>query len=1208
MTKTTSLTEAWKGEPSEYASLIIKPLASRIASGKPFGLLEAHGPTGIGKTHAFISQSGVIEFLHAHGIPVLFCCDRWSLLDEVDRKIGKNPSLRPVSVKSNAWHADEAHRMYNGNHGLTEKDKDGFAGLIAHYYGVPEDAKDIRKEIEIRLEAAHKEFERERIKKLDGLTDEEKGLKANELIRFLTFDKGRVPVVKDKAAAIEVLGRNAFYRCIFPACRWFLDPFGTVLIMTTHKLVMGFDIGPLNVSMASLSRVEATSMPFLDVKQGGRTAVILDEFEAQHKAMLDSVSKQVYIKDPMSFQSVLYGKARDEWIHRPGPLQKLATEFLESFPDFIPSHFIAGDNWEADGSAYTFRSGNVIRASGTLSVEKTSRSYIVHKRPRDKKSISVSEVIGDISHRNLFWLRYSARLQEGGNPEAARYLGDVFNRSSGETSTSHGQALGSPDKVLSVHATKSRASIRKEEEMTRTTANLFGYDFLGLTRRPTGGLFDNPDLDVKRYAMEVTPECLLADMASHRFVFGLSATSCLCRACNHFEVEWGKEFLGAREALATEDEASFHTGIGDLISEKTSGFSCRFGIVLRTTPINTNNWDGFFEDGDGKVQPHPRQRFMTVWDMVTLASRRGSGISDLSSYLAFTASYGHVERILKAHETFRDQGTRAAREGTCQSLGMDVTPIQPLKNNEEDKGWQKPAYLLTFKNPRMKPVLLFLLNAEVYSRSGDFQGRLDSLRDQAGQAGAELFVLTVYASSERGVNLVFSDGIEEFSEFNAVCLVDLPYFHFSNDPRDIRANLRILQKLMEGGVISRDRCETYAKMMIFGDMQGAVKKIQSVHSRSRDYLIASFSSAGQALGRGVRDWGKAPSKTFFISQELVAEPLKGVVEDLHVERCLPMLGPILNGLYEVLAGYAEKTGPHTRKRQRVNESIEAMLEYFAHECMERYRGGEGRFQNLPNAWIQMRRSLLLGDVLHEVPELYLKKKPGAKSGRVALIDWAYEECDPSWEEASQLGNFLKSLQDKKNTLGRTLRRHLRLEGVVVPVEHGGKAYRPREIVMRSLIKPAVSESLVMEALRGKGVDVRDFHDDRRLFELFDLFLPEVNIAVDVKFWSLNTTFMADEKSMLKESERRLEAIRGVLGDSAKLAYVLFFDTTTENREAPYVPGLDDNIPFKERAEKGGILVARMLNPGDFSITREFDTLCGWLTDQLAPCHKEQVFP
>lgn len=1193
MVKMIGPNETFQEKPSEYASVIIEHLASRIASGKPFGLLEAHGPTGIGKTHAFISEGGIIEFLHANGIPVMFCCDRWSLLDEVAAKIAKNPNLKPVTVRSNAWHTEKAYQMYYEKGGLTEKEKEAFADLIACYSKAPKDKNTVRKDIEGKLMAAHREFERERRMKAEGLTDKEKTSRANELIGFLTFEKGRSLEDKDKAAVIKGLGRNTFYSTIFPACHWFLDPFGTVLVTTTHKLVMGLDIGPLSISLTNLLRAEASSMPFLNVKKGMKTAVILDEFEAQHGAMLDAISRQVYIKDPISFQAVLYGKAKDEWSRRPGLMQGKAIEFLGDHPNGIPSNLTAGNGWDSDSSAYSFRSGNVIRTSGALSVEKMAGEYLVHKGHKVKGSTSLSEVLGDISHRNLFWLRCAEDFLNDGNPEATIYLGDAFNRLSGEPRTSHGEAISSPDNILSVHAINRQVSIKINEEMTRATANLSGYDITGLSRRSTGGLFGNPDLDIRHYAMNITPEWLLTSMATSRFVFGLSATSCLPRICNHFDMGWLKESLATRDALIVEDKLSFHARIGDLISKKTSEFSCHFEIIQGRNALQMNNWDGFFEDDDGHSQTHPRYRFAVIWDMITSVSQRGWGIPHPTSYLTFTASYRHIERVLKVHEAFQDHSAKTAREGTCQALGVCIANV-PIRGNEEGSEERGFAYLLEFKAPKMKPVFLFFLNAEVYRRSGDLQCHLDSLYEKASQLGAELFVLTVYASSERGVNLVFSGGIKEFSEFDVVCLADLPYYYFSEDPSNIRANLRILQKLMEVGCIDRDKGETYVKMLMFGNMQDAVKKLQSIHSKTHDHLVASFTSAGQALGRGVRAWGKKSSKTFFISEELVAKPLRGIVQDLRIEAHLPMLGPVMKGLYEALADYLEKTGPDIRQEQQVNESIETMLEYFAHGCMERYRAGDSRFHDLPEHWKRMRRALLVGDVLHGVPGAYLKSGSRNKQKDIPLIEWAYEECDPGWEDTSPLGKLLKAIQTKKCPLGRSLRGHIRMEGAVAPVEHGGKFYRPREITSRSLIRPAISESLVMEALRVRGVKVEAFHEDRRLFELFDLFLPEANMALDVKYWDLNTIFMADGDEMLKGPERRLKSIREVLGVSATLAYVLFFDMTAENREAPHVLGLDDSIPFKERMREGGIVVTRMLNPCGFDTTREFETFCSWL--------------
>jgi len=238
-------------------------------------------------------------------------------------------------------------------------------------------------------------------------------------------------------------------------------------------------------------------------------------------------------------------------------------------------------------------------------------------------------------------------------------------------------------------------------------------------------------------------------------------------------------------------------------------------------------------------------------------------------------------------------------------------------------------------------------------------------------------------------------------------------------------------------------------------------------------------------------------------------------------------------------------------------------------------------------------------------------RPGGKGiskdgKKISLADWAYEECDPTWEDAPYFGRLIRKIQTAQPIqaakgsrgdfvmTGDFLKRHIRLEGTVTPVEHDGKFYSPRSMITQSIIKPAVSEAIALEVLRGYG-NAQSFCEERRLYELFDIYLPDVKMAVDVKYWSSESILRAEiDDTELEKAKDRLRYIRNVLGNDAKLIYVLFLNVSNENRMTPYVYGQDDNAPFEDRISNGDIVVVRMLDQEDFSLTAEFVTFCQWL--------------
>ena len=936
-------------ECSVYASLIIEHAGLRIDSEKPFGLLESHGPTGIGKTHAFISRGGVIDFLHGRRIPVIFCCDRWALLEEAGININKNqnPNIKSVLVRSNKHAVEEACKVYCSKD--YEKQRDKIAWLLTKYYRGFSDNKRhdgaiaaTRKKLEDKIKDAQKEIE---IQKMGG--EDVGSSKINYLIKFLNFNKGRDIAFDDMATAngrrkritdaIRELAKNRFYKSVFPACQWFLDPLNTVLVTTTHKFVMGFDIGPLHTSAVTLSLLEKDYMAKSGANAYKSAAIIFDEFEAQEQAMLSALAGQAsYINNPFEVQKVLYDGA-DCWSSQKGEgvLIDDAKEFLKKFPEPIPSRLVAGNGWNLKedtkevAPAYTFRSGNVISASTTLLVEKGGKDLIVH-RGAGRHLELFAGIIGEVGRRNRFWLKKASEFLENNNPEIHSYLVNLFDKPGGGK-TPHGRAFNDPNKILSFRRAKNKSAIKPEERMTRAESHLTGYDFMGLVPMPSGGGLPAPDLDIKHYAMETTPESLLVGLAVERFVFGLSATTCLRRVCNHFDMGWVSAFLASRDALIAEDEV-LREGIGEIIADETSGSVCHFVRTPCAVEFETKNWPsdlgGFKKD-----------RFSAIWSAVIMASNEGHGCSDTATWLVFTNTYRHVRLALEAVALNQHHDYIIVGKSVCERLKMEVRPILTpcMAKDEHANANDEHVYLLSFKDPSMKPVLLFFLDAAAYKRAKDFQSRLDWLKDEASRVKADLFVLTFYASSERGVNLLFS-GKDGPQEFNSVCLIDLPYYHLSTDQNDIRANLRRIQKFTEKGVTSRDHQEIAFRDLIFNEKTSAsVNSFQSVHKKTIDHQMASFASAIQATGRGVRDWKKSSAKTFYVSEKLVTYQLKNLAGDMRLEACLPLLGPVGNGFYACINAYAAEIAPEIQKNKQVNKNIEEDLKYFARTCLGQYR-------------------------------------------------------------------------------------------------------------------------------------------------------------------------------------------------------------------------------------------------------------------------------
>ena len=1182
---------------ADYSGLVIQYLKKRVNAKKYFGLLEAHGPTGMGKTHAFVARHGVIEFLLDHNIPVIFCSDRWALLDEVENKI---PDNRAVVVKKNQTAVKEACDYYLDAIKTRSEEIERFAEAFI-FHGQPE-----RIEQKLREEGfADKDTGKSLVKYLNHMVDKaKKEIKKNEnemngdddsddrffssdtykLIHFLSFNRGRDIEIKNIENAIMDLASHPFYLKMFPACAWFIAPTRKILVTTTQKLVHGFYIGPIHLDAMTLPKLEKTY-------QWNPTAIILDEFEAQEEAMLSALANQTnMIANPFEFQKVVYDGASD-WASRgdeeQGELLKMAKKVVKKFKP-LPARLVVGDGWNDVSTEYTFRSGNVIYRSTSLVGVIEKKRIVIHRaqnyRAYGPKAKPFARIIGRANRINRYCLEGSAHFHDINHNYALSYFMNLFDGPGG-SQTKHGKIFNNPTRALLFHGAKrGLMDIRPEEKMSVTESHLLGYDLVGLIQRPTGGALPVSDLDVRHYAMPITPEGLLARWATERFVFALSATTCLHRVCNHFDMGWVNHFLAKRDALIA-DDAAFRESVGEIVAKETAHAHCHFEMIPKEEAL-----EGLRDIGDYlSKKKHSRKRLFEIWRVIAMLSNRVSP----SPYtcLTFTISFRHIKEMLTEDN---EKATRA-KTAIFQALDIYLSEIhlkEEQKEEQKDQNKQSIAYQLNFEDPNKKSVLLFFLNAEAYRLEKDFQKFLNDLKNKARDLGSNLMILTAYASSERGVNLLFYDDIA----MDTVCMIEPPYHYISSEASDTRKNLRRMQKITEKGIMRPYVQEVAIKDMLFGGdpsaYERAIKKFQTNHKNTSDHKIAGFASFVQAAGRGVRNWQSVKEKTFYVSEELGISPLKSLANDLRIESCLFLLGPIGQGLYRCIQEKSSADAPRIRKMQRDDQALEQSLQCLT-DRLEDFRNGAPESEIYRDYWERIRRAVLLGHVKETIPTHMIGMHSKKDSQDITLLDFGYEPCDPTWEDATTFGQFIRAIQNaddtndtkEENNPLNGLKHYFRIEGTICPLEIDGVFYKPRTKITQSIIKPSVSERVVLEFLRKHGAI--SYHEDRRLYELFDLFVPKMNLAIDVKYWSDRFILEAEDNGYADKAKARLLSIRKVLGDDAKLLYVFFLDSLDDDR-------FRDVHAFQDRLSKDGFASIAMFNQHDFSLTNEFIAFQEWL--------------
>ena len=1113
--------------------------------------------------------------------------------------------IKAVVVRKNDDQAREGISVYEK---LSKSEKNDVLHLLRKGYGEYKE--------EIVLESLIQETKWKLDRKKDDFNC------SSKLFDHMSFKRGtKMQGWERPADAIPELSENLFFMALFPALAWFMNPFQSVLIMTTHKLVLGFLIGPMGVSLENLASHENEHFKFL--RENRRVTIVLDEFELQHDAMLKVLSMERQINDPPAFQSFMHQNATN-WKSQGGLIQAAAEAYLAKYPEPMPSSFCSHDADEKE-PFFLFHSGGLLSTSGVYAEQKDV-SYVLHKRPVHPQGIkteSINSILGKQIDRCLFWINKGVEAFENGDWELADFFADIFNRVAGEPRTAHGLIFKSPEQSLGVRKWFGQEAIEDKERMTRSESHMKGFRFLLLSPAGYGNrVSDHPFLRVTWKAMSVTPERLLVQAALERFIFGISATSCLPRLANHFDMGWVKTYLKERGAWLPDDEVMWLDGLKRMIHEKTARFSVDLQIVPALMKLNFSNWSGYFNDDDapheGSGSSYRQKRFTATWDMISRISREEFG-GGIDTALLFMTSFRHIKRLLEESEK-----RPALFKGLCDQIQARISPCGESEEKESE------VWRVDFLDGVSKPVMLFFLDAKKYKEKDGPERKglrrwINKMGTEARDSGAKLIALVLYASSERGVNLLFEADNGITSEFDAVGIVEVPYFHFSGEEEKEGSTLqvcRILQKFMDGGVMSRNMGEAYLRKImessphysrVMSQLQGAHKKasysrviseLQGAHKKTLDYAVSVFASTIQACGRIVRDW-QHPRKRVFLFSDLSAEALLPAADNVYIQKALPLMGPLAASIFGMLRSHATEKAKEKRREQKFNIRAEKVIDHLVQVSMKKCRQGDARYDRFPAAWEGIRRSLLRGDFLAEIPSFYLM--PQARHDEkttTRLLDWAYEPCEESWRGDSMLLDLFSrlSLADNKQMLVKAANREMRLEGVILPIEHNGLFYRPCDVVLNNVIRPAIAELLVLEALNALVGNrySRYFHDDRRVFELFDLYIPDPGIALDVKLWSLSHILAEDDSGQYQEkAQKRLSDIREVLGAHVKLVYVLCFDNTGENRITPSTPfahGADKHLPFAERMSKEGVSVVRMLEQasGYWDYTREFTTFVEWI--------------
>lgn len=376
------------------------------------------------------------------------------------------------------------------------------------------------------------------------------------------------------------------------------------------------------------------------------------------------------------------------------------------------------------------------------------------------------------------------------------------------------------------------------------------YDIEELQQRT-----DRDEVEVRHYSMYLTPEMILATLARHNLVFGLSATADIPRCVHNFSLDWLDQQEINCIPLDDVDRQIIHT----LNEAKAAARGNQIRVValtdLNATDPYQQNLDRFLtgvatdedfgqETRSGHLKRRVQHFFATLLWMSEHAGER-------DTLLLFLTTFRQIKLVFDRYATPDEH--------------------QFLIEQRTSNRWFD-AYTLTLRERAFTVVFYNAQVAHTVQQNQAAQHEFDALFWEQ----RPVVVVTQYLSAGNGVNLQYRPAAgSEPQDFTHIGLLESPYFYFSTPERDqpkdeqetmLRENIWYQAKLFASKTISKARFQQALSTLQASSEWN--QRYQADPSTATDALFNHMAAFMQALGRVERVWTPMADQTVLMSQEV----------------------------------------------------------------------------------------------------------------------------------------------------------------------------------------------------------------------------------------------------------------------------------------------------------------------------------------------------
>lgn len=808
------------------------------------------GGTGLGKTYGIQEAIKHCVALNRYASSkFIYLTNRHNLLTQMQADLinSTNP-IKVTYLKSNLGVLIELEKIYNqnSNNGLevliNKLEQMNFFAFKADYENNENIKNDLLK-LAKNINAYIKNLGEKENASISATIKKELNI---SVANFFGKLKNQLKIIyaKDKHKHQEFLKNQLIWQ-LFPYIEFEQNEECQLLLVTTHKLMLGFFDGIRDLKIASIKN----------------KIIFLDEFDFLYADILEIMCNQASIQNPLEFVRIFYERVEklNAWQKTP-EVEKLIASF-SSVIKYIDDSCKKNDLNILDNK--DFRISDSARKD-------ENRARVIFQ----SKDLITPNPLYLIEEKS-FWEVYYNPIEGAKNPRflfniiaiSIRKILQVFNYNSSNLNLcdqvikeiwnrKNDNQSGAYEKFIKENMLNFRSVTDKNQNSDKTNKNkkdLYEIGFSLTSLISSANSYDEQSCELNRVELLNTPENLIAKLSDENLLFALSATGDMHRNQKSFDINWLKKNAHYLEYKAEDYE--FIKKLRDAKQKKRSPSEVILtkiqqlpqkskldNILQDILEINSN----FF--GEKKATKARKDRLAKTLNTIDFCLN-----SDAFNNLFFLTTFKQIKDFLQE-----------ASQGRLNNLSNKDGFFENNFIVKTEPEHQNKFFQLIWDNRHCYIIFLNAEDAKNLETEEDaafIKSYKKAFTTKKNEIQNKVILITQYNSASNGINLICYDdkGTDKknHADFNALYLIEPNYFWFNHiniegdNAKNIeKQGLFYLTKLWYGRQISTRAFKVnLAKRDKDNPQIPDINSFNNLYRKTPEKTLSAIALYHQAIGR-----------------------------------------------------------------------------------------------------------------------------------------------------------------------------------------------------------------------------------------------------------------------------------------------------------------------------------------------------------------------